>query len=269
MTLENLLKLSISELRRLPISKFSNLSAEDKKYLIETKEQEGSNELFSGIKILSPQEVKDLDDLIDSICPELIERRRKEAEQERIQRKKRKKRFQKWINSETDKSWDEFNAECDSKEKASSHNSIDILTYYDLEGLSSKQQTILEDFQQMNILTSSFQPRDLLEIFQCLDKFKYSYHQSESVYCAEDALADVMNEIEMYYPKLKSYKYFYRIFIVSLSPNFEGKDYILEKGIDIIKKKFGTNPNTMTYITVATDGNLLGSCDMAIRLIMC
>lgn len=247
--LEDLLKLSPSELRKLSLQEFEGLSIDERINLIEAKEKEYGERRdsggFSGI-FDDLVEYSDITALTQSICPELIERRETERYiadyNRRLEKIKANRKKQGNINK-------------------------DFFYPWEFEDLSKKQQEMMHVLEGLNVLTEDFRPRDVFEIFQIYDKMKFRYYESGSAYCAEDALNDVLQQIRADYPQLPSSKQD-KIFVVILSQGFLGKDYILGNGVTKIKEIYGNNPDCEINVMVATDGDLRGSCDLAVRLII-
>lgn len=249
MKLEDLLKLSVAELRKLSLREFEGLSIDERINLIETKEREciesSKNCSFSEL-LDSLNSDNDIYPLIQSICPELIERRETERYiadyNRRLEKIKANRKKQGNINK-------------------------DFFYPWEFEDLSKKQQEMMYVLEGLNVITEDFRPRDVFEIFQIYDKMKFRYYESGSAYCAEDALTDVLQQIRADYPQLPSSKHD-KIFVVILSQGFLGKDYILGNGVAKIKEIYGNNPDCEINVMVATDGDLRGSCDLAVRLII-
>lgn len=247
--LEDLLKLSPSELRKLSLQEFEGLSIDERINLIEAKEREYGERRYSGgfSGIFDDLvEYSDITELTQSICPELIERRETE-------------RFIADYNRRLEK--------IKANRKKQSNINKDFFYPWEFEDLSKKQQEMMHVLEGLNVLTEDFRPRDVFEIFQIYDKMKFRYYESGSAYCAEDALTDVLQQIRADCPQLSSSKHD-KIFVVILSQGFLGKDYILGNGVAKIKEIYGNNPDCEINVMVATDGDLRGSCDIAVRLII-
>lgn len=247
--LEDLLKISPSELRKLSLQEFEGLSIDERINLIEAKEREYGERRYSGgfSGIFDDLvEYSDITELTQSICPELIEQRETE-------------RFIADYNRRLEK--------IKANRKKQSNINKDFFYTWEFEDLSKKQQEMMHVLEGLNVLTEDFRPRDVFEIFQIYDKMKFRYYESGSAYCAEDALTDVLQQIRADCPQLPSSKHD-KIFIVILSQGFLGKDYILGNGVAKIKEIYGNNPDCEINVMVATDGDLRGSCDIAVRLII-
>lgn len=248
--LEDLLKLSPSELRKLSLQEFEGLSIDERINLIEAKEKECNESLKGGDfrKLLDALsgDLYDITKLTESICPELIERRETE-------------RYTADYNRRLEK------IKANRKKQGNIHK--DFFYPWEFEDLSKKQQEMMHELEGLNVITEDFRPRDVFEIFQIYDKMKFRYYESGSTYCAEDALTDVLQQIRVDYPQLPSSKHD-KIFVVILSQGFLEKDYILGKGVTKIKEIYSNNPDCEINVMVATDGDLRGSCDLAIRLII-
>lgn len=248
MKLDNLLKLTIAELKNLPVTEFSDLTLEEKKILIDTKEQEGSKEFILGIKVPSQEEQQDLNDIIDAICPELKTERELAAASSFIPKRKRKK-----------------TATFDTEKLEAAGLIGNPLYEYELEQLSPKKRSKLLDFDMLPLLTQGFNSKDLLEIFSSNDEIRYIFESSSSYY-PEGALRDALEAIASRNPKIfNSTNVCGRVFIITISPEFKDPKWLIENAKKIILEYVTDHDNTLD-IAIAEDSGLYGTTDLEVAM---
>lgn len=137
------------------------------------------------------------------------------------------------------------------------------------EELTEQGIEILEDFQNLKLLTKGFYPVYLYEILKSSDKLYYECERA-SVYDPDVALSNALDLLNNRISKLfraKLHPQIYgRTLIISISPNFIGVTKLLNDYKDIVRDYIPNDPNI--NIVVGVDSFRFGDTDLEIRFLL-